>query len=154
MAEFERLSPRTVNSAGTFGSVATNASATIGQFCAPATGQVIGARIINASANAVTSGSTAGSSVTISIYKTASAAGSVVASFNGSGTTIATNASRAMTLNTGTSANLRFTAGDVFLVEYTGGAANNASNAGLFVSLEYVGGYETGSAPSAGTGPA
>jgi len=152
MAQFDRLAPRVANSTA-FGSVATNASATLGAFCAPVACEVVGARVVNSSGAAITSGTTTGSAVTITVYKSASNASSKIASFNGSGTTVATNTSQAMTLTTTTSLK-RLAAGDVVLVEYLAGVANNASNANAYVSLEYVVGYEDGSTPSAGTGPA
>ena len=152
--EFEGLGPKTVNSPA-FGSVATNGSSTLLAWVAPASGEITGARIVNNSAGStIASGTTTGSSVTISLYKTASAAASLVASFNGSGTTVASLNTAALVVNTATSALQRFVAGDLFLVEYTGGAANNVSNSGCMVSIEYVLGRRTGATPSAGTGPA
>lgn len=154
MAEFERLGPRTILSPA-FGSVATNGSSTLLAWVAPAAGQITGARIVNNSAGStIASGTTAGSAVTISLYKTASAAASLVASFNGSGTTVASLNTAALIVNTATAANQRFVAGDLFLVEYTGGAANNVSNAGCAVSIEFILGRENGATPSAATGPA
>lgn len=148
----ERVTPRTadVNFAA---SVATNASTIMPGLVFPAAGQVVGAYILNSGTAAITSGTTIGSAVTISLYKNASNAGSVVASFNGSGTTVATQATQALTLTTTTTL-LRFNAGDTILGEYTGGAANNASNAGAKVVIHYILGQETGATPSAGTGPA
>lgn len=145
------LSPLTVNSA-TFGSVATNASARNGIMRMAGSGQVLNAFIVNGTTTSIVSGTTAGSSVTITLYKNASNAASIISSFNGSGTTVATAGSA--TLVTSSTANSRFVAGDLLIAEFTGGAANNASNAGCWVQVDYVYGYETGTTASAGTGPA
>lgn len=152
MAQYERLAPRVANSQA-FGSVATNGSSNLGAFCAPVACEIVGARLVNASGAAVTSGTTTGSAVTITVYKNGSNASSKIASFNGSGTTVATNTSQSLTMTTTTSLK-RLAAGDIVTVEYLGGAANNASNANAYVSIEYVTGYEDGATPSAGTGPA
>lgn len=148
----ERVTPRTqdVNFAA---SVATNASAIMPGMVFPAAGAVVGAYILNSATSAITSGTTAGSAVTITLYKNGSDSGSIVASFNGSGTTVATQATQALTLSTST-ALLRFNTGDTILGEFKGGAANNASNAGMKVVIHYILGLVDGATPSAGTGPA
>lgn len=134
-----RLYPLSAESA-TFGSVATNSSARIPFFVAKAAGQVLGASIVNGTTASVASGTTAGSAVNVYLTKTSTATGSRIASFNGSGTDIATQASQALTMSTST-ALTRFSAGDLFFAEVVGGAANNASNAGLFVQLDYIYGH-------------
>src|SRR5690348_10656071 len=149
--EFERLGPKTVVAA--FGSVATNGSAATVLYRAPVKTQVVGAAIVNGLANAVASGTTAGSAATFSVYKNASTSSSRVGTFNGSGTTIATAAVQTITLSTST-ALLQLAAGDILIAEMIGGAANNVSNAGLIICVDIVAGYETGTTPSAGTGPA
>lgn len=150
MAEFNRLAPLKLHAQ--FASVATNASAINPVGNIPFRAQVLAARVINSAVAAVTSGTTAGSAVTVTLYKNASAAGSIIAQFNGSGTTIATQATQAMPFS-GT-VNKYLAAGDTLLAEYTGGAANNASNAGLIVDVDLVYGFEDGNTPAAATGPA
>lgn len=152
MAFNERVAPR-INDISFAASIATNASAIMPGFVFPYPGQVVGAYILNSSTAAITSGTTTGSAVTITLYKNGSNAGSIVGSFNGSGTTVATQATQALTLSTST-ALLRFATGDTILGEFTGGAANNASNAGAKIVIHYILGLETGATPSAGTGPA
>ena len=133
--------------------MATNSSANT-SIAIPGAHAIVGAVIANSTTNTVTSGTTAGSAASITIYKTASNSGSTVASFGGSGTSIATMATQAMTLSTAT-AQLRVgTGGAIYNVELVGGVANNASNAGLSVMLQYVIGNQDGATAAAGTGPA
>ena len=151
----ERLAPVTYKSA-TFGSVATNSSARSGIFAAPVDGEIVGARIVNGTTTSIVSGTTTGSSASIVIYANASDAGSRIATYNGSGTTVATAAQAAL-LTSGTTGttNGRIAAGSLVIAEFLGGAANNASNAGCFVEVDFLpGAYETGATPAAGTGPA
>lgn len=155
MAEFQRLSPKRLQSA-TIGSIATNSSSYF-----PVTGplafagEVIAAYLQNSTTNAVTSGTTTGSSVAVNLYKNASSAGSVIATFNGSGTTVATLASAVLaTSGTTGTVNGRFAAGDILIGEVVGGAANAASNAGAFIVVDVMYGYQDGATPTAGTGPA
>lgn len=138
-----RLTPLTAQ-AQFPGSIATNASEIHPFFVAERAGQIVGGSgtIITTGVQAVTSGTTAGSSVYIHIYKTASATASCLGSFNGSGTTIATQSSRTFSLGTSTTLH-QFAAGDMYFAMFTGGAANNVSNAGLKVQMNYMYGYET-----------
>jgi hypothetical protein len=151
----ERLAPNT-NRSATFGSVATNSSARERIFSAPVAGEIVGARIVNGTTTSVVSGTTTGSAVSIVLYANASAAGSRIATYNGSGTTIATAAVQAL-LTSGASGtvNGRIASGSQVVAEFIGGAANNASNLGLFVEVDFMpGAYETGATAAAGTGPA
>lgn len=149
----ERLGTRTVVSEA-IGSVATNSSTNKPLVAFPFAHAIVGATIINSAANAVTSGTTSGSAASVNIYVTASNSGSKVATFNGSGTTIATQASQAMVLSTSTALLRAGTAGATYHFEVLGGAANNADNSGLKIALHYVIGLQDGATPSAGTGPA
>lgn len=149
----ERLGTRSIVSQP-IGSVATNASTNLPLAQLPFAHAVVGATIVNSAANAVTSGTTTGSAASVNVYITASNSGSKVATFNGSGTTIATQATQAMVLSTSTALLRAGTAGAVYHFEVVGGAANNASNAGLVVMLHYVMGNQDGATPAAGTGPA
>ncbi len=54
---------------------------------------------------------------------------------------------------TGTT-NGRFAANDSLIGEFKGGVANNGSQAGSFIVVDYVYGYTDGSTPAAATGPA
>ena len=149
-----RLAPITYHS--TFGSVATNSSARQLIFLAPVTGEIVGARIVNGTVTSVVSGTTTGSAVSIVLYANASATGSRIATFNGSGTTIAT-AARQELLTSGTTGttNGRIASGSQVIAEFIGGVVNNASNAGLRVEVDFMpGAYETGDTGTAGTGPA
>lgn len=148
---YPRLTPQHIKSA-TFGSVATNSSSYVPVIRAASDGEVLDAWIVNGTTTSIVSGTTTGSAVTITLYKNASNAASIISSYNGSGTTVATLGSASLV--TSSTANGRFTAGDLLIAEFTGGAANNASNAGCFVQVDFVYGYETGATPSAGTGPA
>ena len=134
-----------------FASVATNSSAINPLGRVPFIAQVLAVRAINSAVTSVVSGTTAGSAVTLTLYKNASNAASIIASFNGSGTTIATQATQAMAFS-GT-VNYRLAAGDVLLAEFLGGVANNASNAGLIVEMDYVYGYESGVVPTMAASP-
>lgn len=146
-----RLSPLTTQSA-TIGSIATNGSSYFPIHRAAAAGEVVAAYIVNGTTNAITSGTTTGSSASVILYKNASNAASRISTFNGSGTTVATLGSAALVASS--TANARFVAGDLLIGEVAGGAANNASNAGAFIQVDIVYGRETGTTPTAGTGPA
>lgn len=146
----QRLGPQSANGA-TFASVATNSSSYLPVFRAHAAGQVLGAYFVNGTAASMASGTTTGSSASIVLYKNASATASRISTFNGSGTAVATLGSAS--LITSSTANSRFAAGDLLIAEYIGGAANNASNAGSFVQVDFVYGYADGANPSAGTPP-
>ena len=134
-----RLGPHQVQSVG-IGSIATNSSVVHPVFVAKAAGQILGATFLNSDENTLTSGSTAGSSVYLYLYKTASATASRVATWNGSGTSVATQATQALTMSTSTSLT-RFSAGDGFFVELVGGAANNASNADCIIVVDFIYGH-------------
>ena len=149
-----RLAPITYRGA-TFGSVATTASARERIFSAPVAGEIVGARIVNGTTTSVVSGTTTGSAVSIVLYANASGAASRIATYNGSGTTIATAAVEPL-LTSGTTGttNGRIASGSQVIAEFVGGVANNASNAGLFVEVDFMpGAFETGDTANAGTGP-
>lgn len=146
---FQRVNPDSAEHQ--FGSVATNGSARGPAVRAAFAGEVVGAVIINAS-TAVASGTTTGSAASFVVYKNASNTASRIATFNGSGTAIAADASQEMTITS--NANARFASGDKIICEMVGGVANNADNTGLKIQVDYVYGRETGATPSAATGPA
>lgn len=152
MAFNDQITPRTVVTS-TFGSVATNGSSVMAAWVAPCAVEITGATILNGITNTVSSGTTSGSAASFNLYKNASNSGSKIASFNGSGTDIATQATQAMTLTTST-AIAQLATGDKIFAEMIGGAADNASNAGLAIIINYVAGRYDGGAPAAGTGPA
>jgi len=151
---FPRLFPLTSKSA-TFASIATTSSSYLPVMFAATSGEVVRALFVNGTTSSATSGTTTGSSASVVLYKNASSAGSIIATFNGSGTAVATLASATL-LTSGTTgaANGRFTTGDLLIAEIRGGVANNGSQLGAFVQVDYVYGRETGAAPTAGTGPA
>ena len=134
-----RLNPVSVVSPE-MASCATNSSARIPFFIAPLAGQVIAASALNGTTTSIVSGTTAGSSVYLYLCKNGTSTGSRIASYNGSGTTIATQASQALTMSTAT-AITRFSAGDTLFFEFVGGAANNASNAGLKLQVDLMYAY-------------
>ena len=149
---FNRLNPGQTPTA-TWGSIATNSSGLATASFAPEfAGEVVNARLVNGTTTSVASGTTVGSAVTINLYKTSSAAASLIATWNGSGTAVATRGTAPLTVTT--ASNARFAAGDVFVADFVGGAANNASNAGAYLVIDYVYGRQTGATPAAGTGPA
>lgn len=121
----------------------------------PYAGEVFRAVFQNATTSSATSGTTTGSSASFVLYKNASAAGSVIATFNGSGTNVATLGT-ALLVTSGTTGtvNGRFSAGDILIGEFKGGVANDGSQAGCFISVDLAYGRQTGGTPTAGTGPA
>lgn len=151
---FPRLYPLGARSA-TIGSIATNGSSYFPILRAAGDGEVTGAFFINGTTSSATSGTTTASSASVVLYKNASSAGSVIATFNGSGTNVATLGS-AVLLTSGTTGttNGRFAAGDLIIGEVVGGAANNGSQAGGYIAVNFVYGRQTGATPSAATGPA
>ncbi len=139
-----------------FASVATNGSAAIVlQGPMAYAGEVVSAVFVNGTATQATSGTTTGSSASIVLYKNASSAGSVIATFNGSGTTVATLGT-AVLLTSGTagSANARLAAGDILIGEFIGGAGNDSDNVGCFISVDVMYARFDGAAPTPATGPA
>jgi hypothetical protein len=154
MPENDILRPNRFQSPA-IGSIATNGSAAFifGPMTFP--GQVTGAWFQNGTTSSATSGTTTGSSASVVLYKNASSAGSIIATFNGSGTAVATLATAALvTSGTAGSTNSQFAAGDKFIAQVLGGAANNGSQADAVIAIDYVYGYMTGTTPAAGTGPA
>ena len=151
MPDNERLGPRSFRSA-TFASVATNSSSYVPVARMAAAGQVVGAFFQNGTTSSATSGTTTGSSASVVLYKNASNAASIISTFNGSGTAVATLASA--TLVTSSTANGRFAAGDLLIAEFKGGVADNGSQLGCYVQVDIVYGQETGTTPSPATGPA
>lgn len=155
MPENDALNLKRIQSA-TIGSIATNASSyfPIGGPMAAA-GEVYAAYFQNGTTSSATSGTTTGSSASVVLYKNASAAGSVIATFNGSGTNVATlGTATLLTSGTTGTTNGRFAAGDILIGEVVGGAANNGSQAGAFIVVDIAYGRQTGATPTAGTGPA
>ena len=155
----ERLAPKTILS-GTWGSVATDSSAMAGGaapvfFVAPVAGEVVGARLINGTTTSIVSGTTTASAASIILYANASGTASRIATYNGSGTTVATSGVTPLIISgtTGTT-NARLASGSALLAEFIGGAANNASNAGARVEVDFIPAYQTGATPSAATSPA
>ncbi len=155
MPENDALRPQRFISA-TIGSIATNSSSYF-PIAGPMAyaGEVFKAYFVNGTAASATSGTTTASSASVIIYKNASSAGSIIATFNGSGTSVATLGSAVLVTSgtTGTT-NGRLAAGDILIGEVDGGAANNASNAGAFIAVDIVYGYVDGATPAAGTAPA
>lgn len=151
MADFERLAVRVIRS-GTIGSIATDSSSYFPMWRCPATAQILSSYFINGTTSSATSGTTAGSSIAVNLYKNASSAGSVIASFSGSGTNVATLGSAS--LITSSTVNARLAAGDLLIAEVVGGAANNGSQAGAFIEINFIYGYQDLPTPTAGTGPA
>ena len=155
MPENDALRPQRLLSA-TIGSIATNASSYFPVSGPMAyAGEVVAAYFQNGTTSSATSGTTTGSSASVVLYKNASSAGSIIATFNGSGTNVATLASAAL-LTSGTTGttNGRFAANDMLIAEVKGGAANNGSQAGAFIVVDFVYGYTDGATPAAATGPA
>lgn len=132
---------------------ATNASSQ-GAVCVAAfPGEVLGATIVANSA--IVSGTTTGSSGSFVLYKNASSAGSIIATFNGSGTQIAAYGSQALqTSGTAGSANARFVAGDGLVAEYLGGVGQTGVVTGAAIVVDIIYGRQTGATPAAATGPA
>ena len=148
------IGPYKVKSA-TIGSIATNGSSYFPIMVAGASGEVVAARFINGTTSSATSGTTTGSSASVILYKNASNAASIIGTFNGSGTSVATLATAALaTSGTAGTTNGRFVAGDILIGEVDGGAANNGSQAGAYIEVDFVYGRQTGATPAAGTGPA
>lgn len=151
---FPRLFPLTARSA-TIGSIATNGSSYFPIMIAASSGEVVRALFINGTTSSATSGTTTGSSASVILHKTASNAGSIIATFNGSGTAVATlGTAQLVTSGTAGTTNGRFVAGDILIGEVRGGAANNGSQLGAYIQVDYVYGHQTGSAPSAASAPA
>jgi len=134
-----RLNPVTVVSPE-MASCATNSSARIPFFIAPRAGQIIAARAINGTTTSIVSGTTTGSSVDLYLCKNSTATGSRIASFNGSGTTVATQGTAALIMSTSTALS-RLAAGDILFFEFVGVANNNASNAGLKLQVDLMYAY-------------
>ncbi len=155
MPEAEALNPHRIRSAP-IGSIATDSSSyfAIGGPM-PYAGEVQRAFFQNATTGMASSGTTTGSSASIVLYKNASSAGSIIATFNGSGTNVATLATATL-LTSGTTGtvNGRFAAGDILIGEVKGGAGNNDDQTGAFIAVDVVYGRATGTTPTAGTGPA
>ncbi len=155
MPENDALRPDRLLSA-TIGSIATNSSSYF-PISGPMlyAGQVVGAYFQNATAASATSGTTTGSSASVVLYKAASSAGSIISTFNGSGTAVATlGTANLLVSGTAGTTNSRFAAGDMLIGEVKGGVANNGSNAGAFIVVDFVYGYQDGATPAAATGPA
>ena len=136
----------------TIGSIATNSSSYVPVFVTPVAGEVVAAYFVNGTTSSATSGTTTGSSASAVTYKTASNAASIISTFNGSGTAVATLGSAS--LITSSTANARCAAGLVIIAEVRGGAANNGSQAGAYIEVHYQYGYKDGATASAATGPA
>lgn len=150
---FPRLFPLVAKAV--FASVATNGSSALPVARMASSGEVVRALFVNSGVSSATSGTTTGSSASFVLYKNASSAGSIIATFNGSGTSVATYSSATLlTSGTAGSTNGRFVSGDVLVAEFLGGAANNGSQAGSHIQVDYVYGHETGAVPTLASGPA
>lgn len=132
-----RLAPKRAHAV--FGSVATDGSSLAVLFSAERSGQMLGARFVNGVAATVASGTTAGSSLNVYVYKTAS---DTAASALGSARlgAVATLATATLTLSTATNLT-RFDAGAVYCAELIGGAGNDNSTAGAHVQVHYMYGW-------------
>lgn len=151
---FPRLFPFTIRSTGNDAEIATDASSYFPIMRMATNGSVLTARFVNGTASALSSGTTTGSSASMVLYKNASNAGSIIATFNGSGTSVATLATAALvTSGTTGSTNGVFVAGDLLIGEMRGGVAS-VVGAGAYIAVEFDYARETGAAPSAATGPA
>lgn len=149
-----RLYPLNVKSTPNLAEVATDASSYSPIANMAGGGEVIRALFVNGTASALTSGTTTGSSASVVLYKNASATGSVIATFNGSGTTVATlGTATLLTSGTTGTTNSRFSEGDLLIAEFKGGEAS-VVGAGAYIQVEYVYGREKHVQPSAATGPA
>lgn len=134
-----RLHPFVARDGNGFGSVATDGSENIAIFSPWASGQVLGARFVNGTTSTVASGTTAGSSLNLYVYKNASNAASIVASVRAGA--VATYGTLALTLSTSTALQ-RFVNGDVLIAEAVGGAGNDTSQAGAFIEVSYMYAYD------------
>lgn len=148
---FEALQPHTLGT--TLASFATNSSSGVLNAFAPGRAcEVVGARVIaSASQPAAT---TTGSGITVTLYKNASNAASVIGSFNSSGSGFAANTRQPITLQSAAAStgNKRLTSSDVVLLEAVGGAAMG-STVGMRVEFDVVYGHETGATPAAASAP-
>ena len=141
-----------VYKSATLASVATNSSSYVPVFVAPVAGEVVAAYFVNGTTSSATSGTTTGSSASVVIHKNASNAASIISTFNGSGTAVATLGSAS--LITSSTANARLAAGDLVIAEFKGGVADNGSQAGCFVQVNFTYGRNVTLTATAGTGPA
>ena len=150
---FPRLFPLNIGAPKNSAEVATDASTYFPVLRMAGGGEVMRALFVNGTASALTSGTTTGSSASVILYKNASSSASVIATFNGSGTTVGTLASATL-LTSGTTGtvNGRFSAGDLLIGELAGGAAT-VVGAGAYILVAYVYGHQPGSS-SAVSGPA
>lgn len=118
-------------------SIATNGSSYFPIMNSRYAGSVVGATFLNSTTASMASGTTTGSSASIVLYKNASSAASVIATFNGSGTAVATLGTAALLFSgTAGTTNATLAAGDTVIGEVRGGAANNASQAGAFLQVD------------------
>ncbi len=100
-------------------------------------GSVLGGYFQNGTTSSATSGTTTGSSASFVLYKNASNAASIIATFNGSGTNVATLASAVLLISgTAGTTNASFVAGDQLIGEVRGGVANNGSQAGASIVVD------------------
>jgi len=136
----------------TIGSVATDSSTYFPIVRVPAFAQIMNARFINGTVSSATSGTSGSTGIIVNLYKNAYGTASLIGSFNGSGTAVATLASA--TLVTSSTANARCNAGDLLIGEVVGGADNNGSQAGAFIEVDFLYGDSSKTTPTAGTGPA
>ena len=134
-----RLDPLQAQSALS-ASVATDGSLLLPLFVAKEDGQILGATFLNSDTTDMASGSTAGSSVYLWFYKTASNASSRVATWNGSGTSVVKEATQALTMSTSTDLT-RFSAGDAFSWEFKGGVANDTSQLDAVLVVDFIYGH-------------
>lgn len=151
---YPRLFPFEIRSTGNSAEVATDASTYFPIMRVATNGEVVRALFVNSTASALTSGTTTGSSASVILYKNASNSASVIGTFNGSGTTVATlGTATLLTSGTAGTTNSRFVAGDLLIGELAGGAAT-VVGAGAFIQVDYTYGHEVQQQPSAASGPA
>ena len=150
---YPSLFPLNIGTPKNSAEVATDASTYFPILRMATGGEVIRALFVNGTASSLTSGTTTGSSASVILYKNASSTASVIATFNGSGTTVATLASATL-LTSGTTGTIngRFSAGDLLIGELAGGGAT-VVGAGSYILVYYVYGHQTGRAGATG-GPA
>lgn len=133
---FQRLNTQQAHV--TLASIATNASAlSLPIFNAARAGQVTGIRFVASTSQPAAT--TTASGLTITVYRNASNAASIVGTFNTSGTGVAAGSMAEGVVATTVS---KFAAGDTLLVEETGGAAMGSTLSSV-VFVDYVYGHAT-----------
>ena len=140
---FGAINPKTVRY-GPGLSIASNGSLAVTPvFMAPYAGEVVAARFHNGGRTTIASATTTGSGVTITIYKNASNAGSIVGTLTSSGTAIGSTVAGMKFVLSSTASLKKFAADDVLLLEVTQGANSAVAFAvSWLVDLDVVYGTE------------